>query len=147
MRTWSGSAQVLPGVTLVQCGGHFPGSAVAHWADGAAGVLLTGDTIFVTPGEDRVTFVWSAPNRLPLPERAVQGVVEAVRPYRFDRIYGGWWQPVLRTRAREILESSAARYIEFLRGDAAVDLFRTDPCSRRQCRSAVVRKRRQGTHR
>jgi hypothetical protein len=96
---------------------------VAHWADGAggAGVLLAGDTIFVTPGEDRVTFVWSAPNRLPLPERAVRGVVEAVRPYRFDRIYGGWWQPAVRTGAREILQASASRYIDFLRGDAAVD--------------------------
>jgi hypothetical protein len=47
-------------------------------------------------------------------------VVDAVRPYRFDRIYGGWWQPVVRAGAREILESSASRYIEFLRGDAAV---------------------------
>jgi len=123
VRTWSGSLEVLPGVTLVQCGGHFPGSAAAHWADGAdgAGVLLTGDTIFVTPGEDRVTFVWSAPNRLPLPERAVLRVVEAVRPYRFDRIYGGWWHPVVRTAAHEIIEASASRYIEFLRGDAAVD--------------------------
>jgi Metallo-beta-lactamase superfamily len=122
VRTWSGSLEVLPGVTLVQCGGHFPGSAVAHWAGGAdgAGVLLSGDTIFVTPGEDRVTFVWSAPNRLPLPERAVRGVVEAVHPYRFDRIYGGWWKPVVRTGAREILESSSSRYIDFLRGDAAV---------------------------
>ncbi len=71
VRTWSGTLGVLPGVVLVQCGGHFPGSAVVHWADGAsgAGALLAGDTIFVTPGEDRVTFLWSAPNRLPLPER------------------------------------------------------------------------------
>jgi metallo-beta-lactamase superfamily protein len=123
VRTWSGSLAVLPGVTLVQCGGHFPGSAVAHWADGAggAGVLLAGDTIFVTPGADRVTFVWSAPNRLPLPERSVLGVVEAVRPYRFDRIYGGWWQPVLQSGARATLESSASRYIDFLRGDAPAD--------------------------
>jgi len=123
VRTWSGTLAVLPGVTLIQCGGHFPGSAVAHWADGAdgEGVLLTGDTIFVTPGEDRVTFVWSAPNRLPLPEGAVRTVVEAVRPYRFDRIYGGWWQPVLRTGARQVLQASADRYIQFLRGEAAVD--------------------------
>jgi glyoxylase-like metal-dependent hydrolase (beta-lactamase superfamily II) len=123
VRTWSQSLTVLPGVTLVQCGGHFPGSAVVHWASGAddAGVLLTGDTIFVTPGEERVTFVWSAPNRLPLPERAVRQVVEAVRPYRFDRIYGGWWKPVLRARADDVLESSAERYIQFLRGEVAVD--------------------------
>jgi hypothetical protein len=75
----------------------------------------------VTPGEERVTFVWSAPNRLPLPERAVRAVVEAVRPYRFDRIYGGWWQPVLRARAQEILLASANRYVQFLRGEVPVD--------------------------
>jgi hypothetical protein len=121
--TWSGSQEVVPGVTLVQCGGHFAGSAVVHWAGGAggAGVLLSGDTIFVTPGEDRVTFVRSAPNRLPLPERAVRDVVEAVRPYRFDRIYGGWWEPVLRRDARAVVERSADRYIQWLRGEVAGD--------------------------
>ncbi len=120
VHTWSGTLSVLPGVTLVQCGGHFPGSACVHWTDGAAGAgaLLTGDTIFVTPGEDRVTFVWSAPNRLPLPEHAVKGVVEAVGPYSFERIYGGWWEPVLRRNAKRVLEVSAQRYIHFLRGDA-----------------------------
>ena len=120
VRTWSGSLPVLPGVTLVQCGGHFPGSAVVHWAEGAdgAGALLTGDTIFVTPGEDRITFVWSAPNRLPLPEQEVRGVLSAVQPYRFDRIYAGWWQQVIRRDARRVLENSARRYIQFLRGEA-----------------------------
>lgn len=118
--TWSGSRAVLPGVTLIQCGGHFPGSAVVHWADGAdgAGALFAGDTIFVTPGEDRITFVWSAPNRLPLPEREVRRVVSAVLPYNFDRIYGGWWQPVIHRHARRVLEDSSGRYIQFLRGEA-----------------------------
>jgi hypothetical protein len=75
----------------------------------------------VTPGEDRVTFVWSAPNRLPLPEAAVRKVVDAVLPYRFDRIYGGWWEPAVRSDAREVLQASADRYVQFLRGDVAVD--------------------------
>jgi len=120
VRTWSGTLGVLPGVTLVQCGGHFPGSAVVHWAGGAdgRGVLLSGDTIFVTPGEDRVSFVWSAPNRLPLSEAAVRGVADAVRPYAFDRIYGGWWTPVLRSGAWDTVQRSASRYIEHLRGTA-----------------------------
>lgn len=117
VRTWSGASEVLPGVTLVQCGGHFPGSAVVHWpgADGA-GVLLVGDTIFVTSGEDRVSFIWSAPNRLPLPEREVRAVVAALAPYRFDRMYGGWWEPVIRRDAKRILERSADRYVEILHG-------------------------------
>ena len=120
VRTWSGTLGVLPGLTLVQCGGHFPGSAVVHWAGGAdgRGVLLSGDTIIVTPGEDRVTFVWSAPNRLPLSADAVQGVADAVRPYTFDRIYGGWWTPVLRSGAWETVQRSASRYIEHLHGTA-----------------------------
>ncbi len=123
VRTWSGSLPVLPGVTLVQCGGHFAGSAVVHWAEGAAGAgaLLSGDTIFVTPGEDRVSFLRSAPNRLPLPERAVRAVVGAVRGYHFDRVYGGWWQPVLRQDAQQVVERSAERYIQWLRGEAAAD--------------------------
>jgi len=115
VRTWSGSLEVLPGVTLVQCGGHFPGSAVAHWsADG--GALLVGDTIFVTPGADRVSFIWSAPNRLPLPEGDVQRIVDTLAPYSFDRIYGGWWEPVIAADAHGILRRSAARYIEILKG-------------------------------
>ncbi len=119
IRTWSGRLEVLPGVTLVQCGGHFPGSAVVHWADGAggAGALLAGDTIFVTPGEDRLTFIWSAPNRLPLSEPMIRGILDAVRPFPFDRIYGGW-MPTIGSGARQLLEASADRYIQFLRGEA-----------------------------
>jgi glyoxylase-like metal-dependent hydrolase (beta-lactamase superfamily II) len=119
VRTFSGALEALPGVTLVQCGGHFPGSAVVHWALGAEGrgALLVGDTIFVTDGADRVSFIWSAPNRLPLPEREVRRVVDAVAPYQFDRMYSGWWEPVVGTAAHRILERSADRYIEILRGD------------------------------
>jgi glyoxylase-like metal-dependent hydrolase (beta-lactamase superfamily II) len=116
VRTWSGSFDALPGVTVIQCGGHFPGSAVVHWAAGADGygVLLSGDTIFVTPGEDRVSFIWSAPNRLPLSEAAVRTVWAAVGPYEFDRIYGGWWTPVLRSGAKDTVQRSAERYIQLL---------------------------------
>ena len=119
IRTWSTRLPLLPGVTLVQCGGHFPGSAVVHWEAGAdgAGALLTGDTIFVTPGEDRVTFVWSAPNRLPLPEASIRGIVAAVEPDPFDRIYGAW-APTIRSGARATVTASADRYIQFLRGEA-----------------------------
>jgi glyoxylase-like metal-dependent hydrolase (beta-lactamase superfamily II) len=116
VRTWSGSLEVLPSVTLVQCGGHFPGSAVVHWAAGA-GALFVGDTVFVTSGADRVSFIWSAPNRLPLPEREVRGITDALAPYRYGRIYGGWWDPVIDHDAERVVERSAARYIEILHGD------------------------------
>ena len=105
VRSSAGAVEAVPGVTLVQCGGHFPGSAVAHWAAGAEGrsALFVGDTIFVTAGEDRVSFIWSAPNRLPLPERAVRRLVEALSPYEFDLMYGGGWEPTIRRDAHAIL--------------------------------------------
>lgn len=124
---YTGTAALPGAITLVQCGGHFPGSTALHWAAGPGGVLLTGDTVFVTPGEDRVTFAWSAPNRLPLPEAAVSGIVAALAPYRFDRIYDGWWEAVVRRDAQSVLQRSAKRYIEFLRGDAP------EPSGARSC--------------
>jgi hypothetical protein len=103
----------LPGVTLVQCGGHFDGSAVLHWAAGAEGrgALLTGDSISVVADRSWVTFMRSYPNYIPLPATAVRGIVEAVRPYSFDRVYGGWWQNDIRGGAKEAVERSAERYI------------------------------------
>jgi glyoxylase-like metal-dependent hydrolase (beta-lactamase superfamily II) len=111
VRTWSASHEVLPGVTLVQCGGHFPGSAVLHWVAGGEGrgALFVGDTIFITPGADRVSFIWSAPNRLPLPERAVRQLVDALTAYEFECLYGGWWGPVIRHDGKAIVERSAER--------------------------------------
>ncbi len=35
---WEGATHtLLPGLTLVHCGGHFAGGTVLHWAEGAAG--------------------------------------------------------------------------------------------------------------
>ena len=138
---WSGTLPVLPGATLVQCGGHFPGSAVLHWAEGAggAGVLLSGDTINVSPGEDRVAFLYSAPNRLPLPENAVRGVVTAVWPYSFDRIYGHWWVPAIRRDARRVLQESTDLYLRLLRGEAPSWAVSTQAASERDTPAPATR--------
>ncbi len=113
---WSGSVEVVPGVTLIQCGGHFEGSAVLHWPDGAAGrgALMTGDTISVVRDRRFVTFMRSYPNEIPLPESAVRQIVDAVQPYEFDRIYGGWWDSVVPDGAKEAVERSAERYIRWI---------------------------------
>jgi hypothetical protein len=92
---------------------------VLHWADGADGngVLATGDTIYVTPGLDRVTFLYSAPNRLPLWESAVRRIAAAVESYAFERIYGGWWWAVIDTGGDVMVQRDATRYVEVLRGE------------------------------
>lgn len=114
IRPWDGDRrEILPGLTLIRCGGHFDGSAVLHWADGAdgAGVLLTGDTIAVAADPRWCTFMRSFPNRVPLPAAAVRAIVAAVEPAAFDRIYGGFRGWDVRTDAKAVLRRSADRYL------------------------------------
>ena len=67
IRSWSGCAEPLLGVTLAQVGGHFPGSAVVHFtAPDGKGVLLSSDTVYVNPDRASVSFMRSFPNHIPL---------------------------------------------------------------------------------
>ena len=113
---WDGTREIVPGATLVQCGGHFDGSAVLHWAAGAngRGALLVGDTITVVPDVRFVSFMRSYPNHIPLPADAVRQIVERVRPYPFARIYGGWWDRVVREDGMGAVERSADRYLRWI---------------------------------
>ena len=116
---WERAHEVLPGVTLVQCGGHFEGSAVLHWAAGAGGrgALLVGDTLTVVPDVRYVSFMRSYPNHIPLPAEPVRAIVRAIRPYRFDRVYGGWWDRVISAGGLAAVERSAHRYLRWIGAD------------------------------
>lgn len=116
IRFWEGeTADPLPGsgLTLVRCGGHFPGSCALHWPAGAAGMgaLLTGDTIQVVPDRRWVSFMYSYPNQIPLNAATVRRIVDAVEPYPFDRLYGGWPEMVVQRDAKAAVSRSAERYI------------------------------------
>ena len=120
---WRGTREVLPGITLIQTGGHFDGSAVLHWAAGAEGrgALLVGDTITVVPDVRAVSFMRSYPNLIPLPAEEIRRIVAAVRPYPFERIYGGWWDRVTRTDGKSAVERSARRYLKWIGAPADRD--------------------------
>jgi glyoxylase-like metal-dependent hydrolase (beta-lactamase superfamily II) len=114
---WAGeSKEILPGATVVRCGGHFPGSSVLHWAAGAEGrgALFTADTIYVVSDRRWVTFMYSYPNAIPLGETAVRRIVDAVEPFAFDRIYGSWPGSIVATDAKGAVRRSAERYIEHI---------------------------------
>jgi hypothetical protein len=117
IRTWSGRIEVVPGVTLTQPGGHFPGSAVAHWAgaDGR-GVLLSGDTVFANPDRRTVAFMRSYPNHLPLSAAVTERVARALEEFDFDRLYGNFATRV-DADARAVVRRSADRHIGWVRGD------------------------------
>ncbi|MGY4858795.1 MBL fold metallo-hydrolase [Cryobacterium sp. AP23] len=115
---WSTEVALLPGVTLVQVGGHFPGSAVIHWQEGAAGrgVLLSGDTVFANPDRRTVSFMRSYPNRLPLSGPVVERIARALERFEFDRLYGNF-DNVIDQDARGVVRRSADRHWDWVRGD------------------------------
>jgi hypothetical protein len=111
---WEGEEMELaPGVTLLRCGGHFAGGTILHWRDCAdgRGALLSGDILQVTP-DRMVSFMFSYPNLIPLPAAAVETIGAKLAPLRFDRIYGAFWERVIRADAHEIVRRSVARYLE-----------------------------------
>jgi glyoxylase-like metal-dependent hydrolase (beta-lactamase superfamily II) len=116
---WEGETSSLgTGVTLIRCGGHFPGGTVLHWAAGAEGrgALLSGDILQVVSDRRYVSFMYSYPDLIPLPASAVRRIVAAVEPFQFDRIYGGWWDRVVATDAKAAVARSAERYIAAIDG-------------------------------
>jgi hypothetical protein len=119
--SWQGHIAPLPGLTLIQCGGHFEGSAAMHWAEGAAGrgALLTGDTLTVVADRHFVSFMRSYPNEIPLSPAMVRRILAAVQPYRFDRVYGGWWDRVIDHGGEAAVARSAERYIRWIEGAVA----------------------------
>ena len=117
VHTWTGETlELFGGLTAVRCGGHFDGSAVLHWPDGASGqgVLLTSDTISVVPGNDAVSFMYSYPGLVPLDARSVEQIGRRLEPLAYDRLYGCWRDDVIRTNASAVVAQSIARYTSAL---------------------------------
>lgn len=114
IKFWEGETLVLAdGLTLIRGGGHFEGSAMLHWAEGAdgKGVMLAGDTIYAVADRRYVTFMYSYPNYIPLPPSAVRRIVAAAEPYAFDRLYSNFWDRFIPSDAKAAVMRSAERYI------------------------------------
>lgn len=118
IQLWDGTLEVLPGVTLSQPGGHFPGASVAHWAAGAngRGVLLSADTIAANPDRRSVAFLRSYPNKIPLSAAVVERIAAHVEPLPFDRLYDNFTN-LVPSDAHAAVQRSAARHAAWVRGD------------------------------
>ena len=113
----TGAAQeIIPGVTAIKCGGHFPGSLVLHWS--SAKILCLADTIMTVPsglsfhesrqpGTNTYSFMWSYPNMIPLAPTALKGIWDAVSPFEFETTFGGFpGQNVRRKDAKKLVLES-----------------------------------------
>ena len=60
--------------------------------------------------------MYSYPNLIPLPASEISRIRDEIEQYHFDRIYGGWFERVVSTDARNAVLRSADRYIRALEG-------------------------------
>jgi hypothetical protein len=119
IRHWDGETLKLwDGVTLIRCGGHFPGGTVLHWAKGAAGkgIVCAGDILTVATDRKWLSFMRSYPNFIPLSAREVEAIGAAMAPFAFDVIYGHYFDRVIPAGAKQVLEKSVARYVAAVNG-------------------------------
>jgi glyoxylase-like metal-dependent hydrolase (beta-lactamase superfamily II) len=117
LELWSGDeTEPVPGLKLIRLGGHFEGSAVLYWKAGAAGrgALLAGDTIAVMMDRRAVSIMYSYPNQVPLSAATVTRIVDRVKEYPFDRLYGAFAGRVIPRGAEEAVARSISRYVRKL---------------------------------
>ena len=110
---WTGDTRSLwDGMTLIRAGGHFDGGTVMHVAGGASGLgaLLAGDILQVAQDRRWLSFMYSFPNYIPLSAVEIDRIVATVEPFRFDCIYGAWWDRNVASDAKAALRRSAERY-------------------------------------
>jgi len=116
---WEGETlEILPGVTLIRCGGHFPGASVLHWSAGAdgRGIVCSGDTLTVATDRKSLTFMRSYPNFIPLSAGEIARIGEALAPFDFETIYGHYFDRVISGGAKAVLERSLDRYLRAIGG-------------------------------
>ena len=125
IKLWDGETHRLwDGVTLIRCGGHFPGGTVLHWQEkghaGAQGrgVVCSGDILTVATDRKWLSFMRSYPNFIPLPAREVEHIGRAMAPFSFDVLYGHYFDRVIAKDAKQVLEKSVARYLANIDGTA-----------------------------
>jgi hypothetical protein len=117
VRFWTGdSVEILPGRTLVNCGVHFAGGTVLHWAGGAGGrgALCSGDIFQVVMDRRWVSFMYSYPNLIPEHPDTIRRALSLVAPLAFEVVYGAWWGRVVGADAKAALTRSAERYLRHL---------------------------------
>jgi hypothetical protein len=112
IKYWEGEECLLwDSIKLVNIGGHYKGSSVIMIPGlSERGVMLTGDTLYLSLNKRHYSIMYSYPNRIPLPISQVGVIREKFRRLDFDEIYGFYSYQNVTENAGELLDSSLGRY-------------------------------------
>jgi glyoxylase-like metal-dependent hydrolase (beta-lactamase superfamily II) len=111
---WRGDRLALSNdVTLIRCGGHFPGSTALHWRGGPrkGGALFPGDALQVVFDRRHVSFMYSYPNYIPMKPSDVRAMQARLEGLAFDDVYGFTWGRNIIGGGRAAVERSFARFL------------------------------------
>ncbi len=97
------------GITLIRCGGHFPGGSILYSPQNE-GLLLVGDVIQVSPDLKSVSFMYSYPNLIPLPKRDILQIQHSISKLKYQSMYGAFGRYIL-TDAMAVMDFSVKRYL------------------------------------
>ena len=123
---WDGNTKDLfdGKLKLIQTGGHFDGSQVLYWPEGAShkGVLLSGDNPQICADAKQVTFMHSFLNYIPLNERKIRRIMERLEVVNYDRLYDAFTiygsDGVIHEKAQQIVQRSLKRYLQSISNDS-----------------------------
>ncbi|WP_299820235.1 MBL fold metallo-hydrolase [uncultured Pontibacter sp.] len=117
LQLWEGNElQLWDGMKVVHTGGHFDGSTVMHLPHHGNGTLLTGDTLYVARDRRHVSMMYSYPNLVPLPKKAIEQIRNRVEPLEFDTIHGAFDGQLIATGAKDAFRRSVKRYLKIFEG-------------------------------
>ena len=111
---WDGDMKRLSdGVSLIRCGGHFPGSTALHWRDGPGkgGALFPGDALQVVMDRRHVTFMYSYPNYLPMKPSDVRTMRTRLAGFDFADVFGFTWGRNIIGGGRDAVDRSFDRFL------------------------------------
>ena len=110
---WKGDTLPILGCELINVGGHFSGSSILKIpAFSKKGVVLTGDTLYISRSKRHIAVMHSFPNFILLSKKEFLSVFEKTKNIEFDTMYGAFDGQDLIGNAREVYESSMKRYLE-----------------------------------
>lgn len=98
------TTEIIPGVTAIKVGGHFPGSLVLHTDGEKIGDqinrLYIADSFVTVPsafyhkdrpvGTTSYSFMWSIPNMIPLPPEVMLGMWRAMKGFEWQATHGAF---------------------------------------------------------
>lgn len=111
---WSGrSFRLWDDITIENIGGHFNGSSVLMLNnDPKNGVMLCGDTMYLSPSMKFFAIMYSYPNRIPLERSEIVRIKKRLSELSFDSVYGFYSYQNLTINAKDILEKSIEQYLK-----------------------------------